>query len=388
MDLETAQITTTTKLPTLKQGKYDMWRLRIEQYFQVQDYTIWDVIENGNSFKPAAKTTIKTDGTSTILIPGPVTTEEKIQKKNDMKTRSFRRLNKPDLDTMSFDDLYNNFKIVKLQVKGTARSSSSSISTANTQVSPASTQVSTASTQVSTANLIFCSGRPPDTTYPPVGYDVSNLLPIQRNDFCRLNNVSAYLTDLLSSVSGGAIQGCSEHKDANEHIEKVLVIVDLFHIPEVTQHQIMLRASPMSLTGAVSRCLRNEPSGAIPTKTVADAKVAIQEMAKYSQKWHNGTSSKTRSIETSDGLAAIQAQLNSLRREIKKVNEKVYAAQVGCEVCKGPYYTKDYPIKEKGKTLEEAYYTQFGAPYQPGRQYKVEGPEYYQRNNGNSSYPD
>ncbi|GJW11225.1 hypothetical protein Tco_1577052 [Tanacetum coccineum] len=63
-------------------------------------------------------------------------------------------------------------------------------------------------------------------------------------------------------------------------------------------------------------------------KTAADAKVAIQEMAEYSQKWHNGTS-RTRSTETSDGLATIQAQLNNLGREIKKVNEKVYAAQVG-----------------------------------------------------------
>ncbi|GKC53418.1 retrovirus-related pol polyprotein from transposon TNT 1-94 [Tanacetum coccineum] len=30
--------------------------------------------------------------------------------------------------------------------------------------------------------------------------------------------------------------------------------------------------------------------GAIPTKTTTDAKKAIQEMAEYSQKWHNGTS--------------------------------------------------------------------------------------------------
>ncbi|GJU02297.1 hypothetical protein Tco_1112635 [Tanacetum coccineum] len=50
-------------------------------------------------------------------------------------------------------------------------------------------------------------------------------------------------------------------------------------------------------------------------------------MTKYSQKWHNGTS-RGRSTETIDGLAAIQAQLNNLGREIKKVNEKVYAAQV------------------------------------------------------------
>ncbi|GKB34104.1 nucleobase-ascorbate transporter 12, partial [Tanacetum coccineum] len=116
-----------------------------------------------------------------------------------------------------------------------------------------------------------------------------------------------------------------------------------------------------------------DSKGAIPSKTDVDAKIAIQEMAEYSQKWHNGTSSRTRSTETSDGLAAIQAQLNNLGREVKKVNEKVYAAQVGCELCKGPHYTKDCPQKEEGKTLEEAYYTQFGAPYQPGGQYRAAG---------------
>ncbi|GKA21698.1 hypothetical protein Tco_0701687 [Tanacetum coccineum] len=76
-------------------------------------------------------------------------------------------------------------------------------------------------------------------------------------------------------------------------------------------------------------------------------------MAEYSQKWHNGTS-RGRSIETFDGLADIQAQLNNLGREIKKVNEKVYAAQVGCEQCKVPRYTKDCPQKEEGKTLKRS----------------------------------
>ncbi|GJR32644.1 hypothetical protein Tco_1108876 [Tanacetum coccineum] len=71
----------------------------------------------------------------------------------------------------------------------------------------------------------------------------------------------------------------------------------------------------------------------------------------YSQKWHNGTS-RGRSTETSDRLAAIQAQLNNLGREIKKVNEKVYAAQVGYKQCKGSHYTKDCPLKEEGKPRE------------------------------------
>ncbi|GJR25299.1 retrovirus-related pol polyprotein from transposon TNT 1-94 [Tanacetum coccineum] len=105
--------------------------------------------------------------------------------------------------------------------------------------------------------------------------------------------------------------------------------------------------------------------GVVPTKTAANAKTFIKEMAEYSQKWHNGTS-RGRSTETSDGLDAIQAQLNNLGREIKKVNENFYTAQVGCEQCKGPHYTKDFPLKEEGKTLEEAYYTQFGGPFQGG----------------------
>ncbi|GKE23674.1 hypothetical protein Tco_1435186 [Tanacetum coccineum] len=198
---------------------------------------VCDVIDNGNSFKPAAQTTTNADGTSTTLILGPISTEEKVQKKNDMKARSMLLMalpnehimtfnqykdaktlfaaiqtrfggnkttkktqktllkqislnlkflrslpsewnthvvvwrNKPDLDTISFDDLYNNFKIVEQEVKRTASSSSQNmafvsspsstnevntayrVSTANTRVSPARTQVSTSSTQVSTANL-------------------------------------------------------------------------------------------------------------------------------------------------------------------------------------------------------------------------------------------
>ncbi|GJS56189.1 putative reverse transcriptase domain-containing protein [Tanacetum coccineum] len=86
-------------------------------------------------------------------------------------------------------------------------------------------------------------------------------------------------------------------------------------------------------------------------------------MAAYSQKWHNETS-RTRSTKTSESLAVLQAQMNNLGREIKKVNEKVYVAQVGCEQCKGPHYTKDCPLKEEGKILKEAYYTQFGGPFQ------------------------
>ncbi|GJY12613.1 gypsy/ty3 retroelement polyprotein [Tanacetum coccineum] len=226
-----------------------------------------------------------------------------------------------------------------------------------------------------------------------------------------------------------------DHEDSNEHIEKVIKIVNLFHVPNITVDQLMLRVFPIYLTGDASRWLRNKPigwiktwedlntkflnkycqpsrnakkikeinnfqqepdktfyqawerfkellmkcpqhyltemqevilfyngldvptqqildsRGAIPTKTAADAKVAIQERAEYFQKWHNGTS-----------------------RE-----------RIGCEQCKGPHYTKDCPLKEEGKTLEEAYYTQFGTPFQGGG-YRAAAPGFYQRNNANPSF--
>nr|GEU72598.1 hypothetical protein [Tanacetum cinerariifolium] len=67
-----------------------------------------------------------------------------------------------------------------------------------------------------------------------------------------------YLKELCENTINGL-----EHEDANEHIKKVIEIVDLFHILDVTQDQVMLRVFPMSLTGAASRWLRNEPSGSI-----------------------------------------------------------------------------------------------------------------------------
>ncbi|GKG03619.1 hypothetical protein Tco_0311255, partial [Tanacetum coccineum] len=69
-----------------------------------------------------------------------------------------------------------------------------------------------------------------------------------------------FLKELRDNTFSG-----SDHEYANEHIEKVLEIVNLFYIPNITQDQVMLRAFSMSLTEAASRWLRNKPSGLITT---------------------------------------------------------------------------------------------------------------------------
>ncbi|GJS17155.1 hypothetical protein Tco_0411627 [Tanacetum coccineum] len=38
-----------SKVPILKPGEYELWRIRMEQYIQMIDYSLWEVIENGNA---------------------------------------------------------------------------------------------------------------------------------------------------------------------------------------------------------------------------------------------------------------------------------------------------------------------------------------------------
>ncbi|GKB75639.1 hypothetical protein Tco_0942534 [Tanacetum coccineum] len=145
----------------------------------------------------------------------------------------------------------------------------------------------------------------------------------------------------------------SEHEDANKHIKKVLEIVDLFHIPEVTQDQIMLRAFPMSLTRAASHWLRNES-------------LAWGKTIKFDYKLGNPENEVSK----------------------QKVNKKVYVARSDANYAKDRTTQRTVHTKKREKNLEEAYYTQFGTPYQPGGQYRAAGPGFYQHNNENSSYPD
>ncbi|GKB93100.1 hypothetical protein Tco_0979237 [Tanacetum coccineum] len=140
----------------------------------------------------------------------------------------------------------------------------------------------------------------------------------------------------LKELRTNTISG-SDHEDTNEHIEKVLEIVDLFHILNITIDQVTLRAFSVSLTRATRQMQEVilfyngleiptrqilDSRGVIPSKTAADAKLAIQKMAEYFQKWHNGTS-RSRCTTNFERLVAYYKQMNNLGREIKKVNEKV-----------------------------------------------------------------
>ncbi|GJT02660.1 hypothetical protein Tco_0823829 [Tanacetum coccineum] len=120
MEFESAQSNTTTKLPILKLGEYEMWVIRIKQYFQVQDYALWEVIENGNSWVSVPQTA-QENGTSVTKISVPVTAEEKTNKKNDVKARSLLLMALPNEHQLTFSqytDAKTMFVAIKIRFEG------------------------------------------------------------------------------------------------------------------------------------------------------------------------------------------------------------------------------------------------------------------------------
>ncbi|GKC60776.1 hypothetical protein Tco_1088374 [Tanacetum coccineum] len=82
MDSQSTHVVAASNVPMLKAREYDLWKMRMEQYIQMMDYCLWEVIENGNSPPPSETV----DGVVTIM---PYTTkEEKAQRRAELKARS------------------------------------------------------------------------------------------------------------------------------------------------------------------------------------------------------------------------------------------------------------------------------------------------------------
>ncbi|GJT54042.1 putative reverse transcriptase domain-containing protein [Tanacetum coccineum] len=154
---------------------------------------------------------------------------------------------------------------------------------------------------------------------------------------------SQFMRELREDTFSG-----NKDEDAHDHIDRVLSIVGLFNVLEVSKDAVMLQIFPFTLIEAAKRW------GPIPGMRPAEALTAIQTMAGHSQKWHNGTTSKKMGSEnSSDGLAALVNKLDNLGRDMKKLKESVHAIQVGCQICEGPHLDKDCPLNEEVKQVEE-----------------------------------
>nr|GEW34460.1 ribonuclease H-like domain-containing protein [Tanacetum cinerariifolium] len=52
MDSLSPQVVSAAKLPILNPNEFDLWKMRIEEYFLMSDYSLWEVILNGDSPVP------------------------------------------------------------------------------------------------------------------------------------------------------------------------------------------------------------------------------------------------------------------------------------------------------------------------------------------------
>nr|GEX01431.1 hypothetical protein [Tanacetum cinerariifolium] len=140
------------KLPILKKGEYDIWAMKMEHYLSHTDYPIWQVIHNGNGC-----VSVTTDTNRMIKVLPPKTVKEVISREIERKARTTLLLALPEdhlakfhkmADAkemweaiksrfggndeskkmlkclLNFDDLYNNPRVFKRDVKGTTTSSS------------------------------------------------------------------------------------------------------------------------------------------------------------------------------------------------------------------------------------------------------------------------
>nr|GFA20505.1 hypothetical protein [Tanacetum cinerariifolium] len=90
------QVVSATKLPILNPNEFDLWKMRIEQYFLMTDYSLWEVILNGDSPVP----TRLVEGVAQPV--APTTIEQKLARKNELKARGTLLMALPDKYQLKF----------------------------------------------------------------------------------------------------------------------------------------------------------------------------------------------------------------------------------------------------------------------------------------------
>nr|GEZ83662.1 hypothetical protein [Tanacetum cinerariifolium] len=101
MDSLSPQVISAAKLPILNPNEIDLWKMRIEQYFLMTDYSLWEVILNGDSTVP----TRVVEGV--LQSVAPTTAEQKLAKKNELKARGTLLIALPDKHQLKFNSHKN-----------------------------------------------------------------------------------------------------------------------------------------------------------------------------------------------------------------------------------------------------------------------------------------
>nr|GEW02805.1 ribonuclease H-like domain-containing protein [Tanacetum cinerariifolium] len=97
MESLSPHVVAAAKLPILTPNEFDLWKMRIEQYFLMTDYSLWEVILNGDSPTP----TRIVDGVVKVI--APATAEQRLAKKNELKARGTLLMTLTDKHQLKFN---------------------------------------------------------------------------------------------------------------------------------------------------------------------------------------------------------------------------------------------------------------------------------------------
>nr|GEX70810.1 putative ribonuclease H-like domain-containing protein [Tanacetum cinerariifolium] len=146
-------VVSAAKLPILNPNEFYLWKMRIEQYFLMTDYSLWEArgtLLMALPDKHQLKFNIHKDDKSLI---------EAIEKRFGGNKETKKR-NKTDLEDQSLDDLFNNLKIYETEVKSSSSTSPTTqnitfVSSQNTDSTNESVSVVTSVSAASTKVPIF-----------------------------------------------------------------------------------------------------------------------------------------------------------------------------------------------------------------------------------------
>nr|GEY23828.1 hypothetical protein [Tanacetum cinerariifolium] len=79
MDSQSASVVSAAKLPILNPNEFDLWKMKIEHYFLMTDYSLWEVINNGDSPIP----TVVVGGV--VQLATILTANQKLAIRNELK---------------------------------------------------------------------------------------------------------------------------------------------------------------------------------------------------------------------------------------------------------------------------------------------------------------
>ncbi|GJX53082.1 hypothetical protein Tco_0281451, partial [Tanacetum coccineum] len=97
MESVNAQMVAAAKLPVLNPNEFDIWKMRIEQYFLLTDYALWEVILNGDPSPP----TRTVEGVNQVI--APTSADQRIARKNELKARGTLLMALPDKHQLKFN---------------------------------------------------------------------------------------------------------------------------------------------------------------------------------------------------------------------------------------------------------------------------------------------